>query len=99
MTNLINLDDYTGSSWDPDGLTTAVVGAFALALLEGEVAYVSSRGRYTASIGPVVMGERYEHAAQVEVQARQQEETIPGMIRRERRRRRWAWRGPFEGVF
>lgn len=95
MTNLINLDDYTGSSWDPDGLTTAVVGAFALALLEGEVAYVSSRGRYTASIGPVVMGERYEHAGKV--QARQHQEAIPVLVRAPRRRR-LGW-GLFTGIF
>jgi hypothetical protein len=80
-------------------LGTDALTAFTRAM-QGEVTYVYSQdGQLVACIAPPEAGERYEHATEVEAAPRH-EETIPVLVRTERRRRRpwFAW-GPFEGVF
>jgi hypothetical protein len=98
---VINYDEYPR---DPTEramtLATEVVTAFGRAE-DGDVTCVYVRGRLIATITPPEAGERYMHANEVLIAARQHEETVPALVRTERRRSRrswWTW-GPFEGLF
>ena len=68
--------------------------AIADAYVGSQVTYIVSGGEVIASVSPPEAGERYEHATEVMVQARQSEAAVP--VRRRRRFRVWS---PFEGVF
>lgn len=63
-----------------------------------EVTYVWIGGRLIASVTPPEAGERFEHAAGAAA-VTPHEPTVPVMVRTSRRRPRWRWPGPFEGVF
>lgn len=73
-----------------------MIQAVSYAYASNQVTYVAIDGEVIASVNPPEAGERYEHAAEVMVEARQHVAAVP--VRAERRRRFRVW-SPFEGVF
>lgn len=91
MSDAIDIDDYTNrGAAGAIELSSALITASRRAMA-GLVTYVYSSGEAVSCIGPVEMGERYEHAAEVTVQPRQYEGTAPVLTAGPRRR--------FLGVF
>jgi hypothetical protein len=104
MSEIINIDDYTGTGAEGAiELAAAVIRAAYRATGDGLVTYLYSSSKPVACVSPVEAGERYEHANEVMTAPRQREETVPVLVRTEPRHRRrsrpWWTRGPFEGVF
>lgn len=100
MSDVIDIDDYTGDGTVGDALRMwdAVQAAFARALA-GSVTYVYLGGNLIATVTPPEAGERYEHASAVMAQPRERAATVPVMVRAQRHRRRFRVRSPFEGLF
>jgi hypothetical protein len=99
VSNFIHVDTEVLSGADAVAImdfATQALRAVTNAYASDEVTYVVSNGDVVAAINPAVAGERYERAAEVMVQARHPEETLPVRVRAGRRR--W-WPGPFEGIF
>jgi hypothetical protein len=96
---VIHIDTGVLGSRDLEAIlafATEMIQAITDAYTSNGVTYIVSNGEVVASVNPPEAGERYEHAAEVMVEARQHVAAVP--VRAERRRRFRVW-SPFEGVF